>query len=160
MAPLTERSQTELSMNTHVVVSDIRQDVVNTHTIVSNVHQDVMDTHTIVSNVHQGVVNTHSVVSELHHDVATTRTTVTDTHTIVSDIHRAMVVNQGGTDSRTLPVSVDCILPTADSKLTVTQDRTRSATLVASGSRISYLYLACPANPRLHLQGPVSDATS
>jgi len=34
---LTVRFQTELSINTHVVVSDIRHDVVNTHTIVSDV---------------------------------------------------------------------------------------------------------------------------
>ena len=102
---LTERSQTELLMNTHVIVSDIRQDVVSTHAI--------------VSNVHQGVVNTHSVVSELRRDVATTSTTVTDTHTIVSDIHRAIVVNHGGTDDKTPSVSVDCIPFAPESMLTV-----------------------------------------
>ena len=109
---LTIRSQTELSVNTHVVVSDIRQDVVNTQAI--------------VSNVQDGVVNTHSLVSELHHNVATTHatvtgthTTVTDTHTIVSDIHRAMVVSQGGTDGKALSVSVSCIRSTAQLALIV-----------------------------------------
>ena len=97
MVPITKRSQTELSMNTHVVVSDIRRDVVTTHTMVSNVHQDV--------------TNTHSVVSELCHNVA-------DTHTIVSDIHRAIVVNQEGNDGKDLSVSVTCIRFIAESTLT------------------------------------------
>ena len=81
LPPLTVHPQTELSMNTHVVVTDIRQDVVNTRTI--------------LSDVHQGVVNTHSIA--------------TDTHTIVSDIHRAMVVTQEGADGKDRLVSVTCI---------------------------------------------------
>ena len=84
-------SQTELSMNTHVVVSDI--------------HQDVVNTHTIVSNVHQGVVNTHSIA--------------TNTHTIVSDIHRVIVESQEGTDSKHRPVGVTRIIFDAESTLTV-----------------------------------------
>ena len=40
--PLTVHSQTELSMNTHIVVTDIRQDVVNTRTIVSDIHRAIV----------------------------------------------------------------------------------------------------------------------
>lgn len=48
---LTSRVQTELSITTLVVVSDIRHDVVNTQTIVSDVRHDVTNTHTIVSDI-------------------------------------------------------------------------------------------------------------
>ena len=49
---LTVRSQTELAINTHVTVSDIRHDVATTHTIVSNVQNGVTSTHTMVSDIH------------------------------------------------------------------------------------------------------------
>ena len=39
---LTLSSQTELAINTNVVVSDIRHDVVNTHTIVSDIHRTIV----------------------------------------------------------------------------------------------------------------------
>jgi hypothetical protein len=93
--PLTIHSQTELSMNTHVVVSDIRQDVVNTHTI--------------VSNVHQGVINTHTIVSEFQHNVTNT----------LSDIHRAVVVKQEVTNGKNLLVSITRILFVIGMMLTV-----------------------------------------
>ena len=79
---LTVHSQTELLINTHVAVSDIRQDVASTHTI--------------VSNVHQSVTNTNTIVSELQHNVTNT----------LSDIHRAVVIKQGVTDGQNLSVSI------------------------------------------------------
>ena len=39
---LTVRSQTELAMNTHVTVSEIRHDVASTHAIVSDIHRTVV----------------------------------------------------------------------------------------------------------------------
>ena len=81
---LTVCSQTELAINTHVTVSDIRHNVV--------------DTHTIVSDVHRGVVNTRAIVSELHHNAA-------NTHAIVSDIHRAVGKIPEGTDGPNPSVS-------------------------------------------------------
>ena len=39
---LTDRFQTELAVNTNVVVSDVRRDVVTTRTIVSEIHQAVV----------------------------------------------------------------------------------------------------------------------
>ena len=53
---LTVPLQTELAINTHLAVSDIRRNVVNTHTIVSDVHHGVLDTHAIVSDIHRTVV--------------------------------------------------------------------------------------------------------
>ena len=39
---LTDRFQTELAVNTNVVVSDVRQDVLMIHTVVSEIHQAVV----------------------------------------------------------------------------------------------------------------------
>ena len=75
---LTGRSQTELAINTNVVVSDIRHDVTNTQTIVSSVRQGVF---------------------ELQHNVV-------NTYTIVSDIHRTMVAGRRGTDGENRSVGV------------------------------------------------------
>ena len=74
---LTVRIQTELAINTNVVVSGIRRDVVTTQAV--------------VSDVHQGVVDTHVTISQLQHSV-------TKTHTIVSDIHRTVVRGQEGSE--------------------------------------------------------------
>jgi len=123
---LNVRLQTELGINTHVVVSDIHEDVVNTHTIVSDVHRDVLNAHTIVSEVHHDVTNTHTVVSDIYNDVVNTHNAVSDVHqgvvnthaivsdlqhnvtntqTIVSDIRRTMVKSEEGTDGKNQPVS-------------------------------------------------------
>ena len=133
---LTVFSQTELSINTHVVVSDI--------------HHDVVNTQTIVSDVHQGVINTHSVVSELHQNVASTRT-------IVADIHRAVVESLGEADSKYRSVSFACIL-FKEPTLTVAQTQKRLATSTTDRSSISYLHPACLVNPHPRLHGPVSGA--
>jgi len=39
---LTVHSQTELVVNTHVTVSDIRHGVENTHTLVSDIHRNIL----------------------------------------------------------------------------------------------------------------------
>jgi len=93
---LTARIQTELSISTHVVVSDI--------------HHDVVNTHTIVSDVHRGVVNTSTVVSELQDNVM-------NTHAIVSDIRRNMLAGQEGAGGQHHSVSV--ALPNNNRMLTV-----------------------------------------
>ncbi|KAF9641915.1 hypothetical protein BDM02DRAFT_3194271 [Thelephora ganbajun] len=43
---------TELAINTHVIVSDIQHDVLNARTVVSDVHQGIVSTHAIVSDIH------------------------------------------------------------------------------------------------------------
>ena len=65
---LTLHPQTELAINTHVIVSD---------------------TQAAVSDVHHEVVNTHTTVSKLDH-------TVTSNHTMISEIHRTVVKGQDG----------------------------------------------------------------
>ena len=90
--------QAELAINTNIAVSDV--------------HRDIVNTQTIVSGIRRGVVNTHVIVSELQRSV-------TSTHTMVSDIRRTMARCQETTDGKDLPVSVACILLTAELKLTV-----------------------------------------
>jgi hypothetical protein len=110
---LTVRFQTELAINTHITVSDIRHNVVNTHTLVSDVHRDVLNTHAVVSNIQHEVTNTHSVVSDLHHGAVNTHAIISElhhnvanTHAIVSDIHRTVAKIQEGTDGQSPSVSV------------------------------------------------------
>jgi len=56
--PLSASFQTELTINTHVVVSNVSRDVKRTHAVVSNVHQGVFDTHAIVTDLHRNLVGT------------------------------------------------------------------------------------------------------
>ena len=49
---LTFHSQTELVINTHVMVTDIQYDVANTRTVVSELHHNVANTQAIVSGIH------------------------------------------------------------------------------------------------------------
>ena len=79
--------QTELAINTNVVVSDVHRGVMNTHTIVSDVRQSVINTQTLVSDVHRGVTNALTIVSEIHHTI---------------------VQNQEGSDGKNQSVSVTC----------------------------------------------------
>jgi hypothetical protein len=124
---LTVHSQTELAINTHVAVVDIRHDVATTQTIVSDVHRDVVNTHATVSDVQRDVVATHTVVSNIHNDVASThavvsdvRSDVTSTHTMVSDIHRAVTKSQEGAHGANFSVNITChILFIIEQTLTV-----------------------------------------
>ena len=74
---LTLHSQTELTINTHVIVSDTRAIVSNTNAVVSN---------------------THAIVSGLEHNF-------TSAQTMVSEIYRTMVKGQEGSGGNNLPVS-------------------------------------------------------
>ena len=107
---LTFRIQTELAINTHVVVSDIHCDVVDTQAVVSDIRRDVMSTQAVVSDVHQGVETTQVIISELQESV-------TKTHTIVSDIHRTVVRRQEGSEGTNLSVSVARTIFVAESTL-------------------------------------------
>jgi len=53
---LTPHFQTELTINTHVTVSEIHHDVVNTHTIVSELEHNVTSTHIMISDIHRTMV--------------------------------------------------------------------------------------------------------
>jgi methyl-accepting chemotaxis protein len=89
--------QTELAINTHIVVADVRRDVANTHNIVSdvqhnvaNTHDTVSVTHNIVSGTHNIVSGTHNIVSGTHSIISDTHSVVSSTHDVVSDIHRTI----------------------------------------------------------------------
>ena len=97
--PLTVHFQTELAINTNMVVSDVRHDVLTTRTVVSDVHHDITNIHTVVSDA-------QTIVADVRHDVANTHTVVSDTHVIVSDIYRTIVENQEGTGDKNQSVSV------------------------------------------------------
>jgi hypothetical protein len=90
-SPLNVLLQTELSIHTHLVVSDVRRDVVNTQAMVSDVRCDISKTNAIVSagatntntalaNMHnvilQGVANTEVIISKLQGDVSGAQGTV------------------------------------------------------------------------------------
>jgi methyl-accepting chemotaxis protein len=79
--------QTELAINTHVAVADVRHDVANTHNMVSDVHHSVASTHDTVSVTHDIVSGTRDIVSGTHNVVSDTRDIVSGTHNVVSDTH-------------------------------------------------------------------------
>ena len=109
---LTVHFQTQLAINTNVVISDVRRDVQNTQTIVSCVHHNATNIHTVVSNIHNDVANTQTVVSDVHQGVV-------NTQAIVSDIHRAVVKGRDEADNKHLSVSVTCTMSIAQSMLTI-----------------------------------------
>ena len=109
---LTVCPQTELAINSHVAVLDVRHDVATTQTIVSDVYRDVVNTHAAVSDVQRGVMTTHSVVSDVQNDV-------TSTHTMVSDIHRVVTKSQEGAHGDNCLVSITCTLLVTESMLMV-----------------------------------------
>ena len=58
----TTHSQTELAINTHVIVSDVHRGVVNTHTLVSDMHRSMLkslegtdDRLRLVSDLHTSI---------------------------------------------------------------------------------------------------------
>ena len=55
---LTDHSQTELAINTHVLVSDVRQGFVTTHTMVSDIHRNML-------KGQEGTNNQHGSVSDI-----------------------------------------------------------------------------------------------
>jgi hypothetical protein len=67
---LTVCSQTELSINTCVAISEVGRGVSNTHGIVSNTHDIVSDTHAVVSDAHAILSDTHAVVSDIRRTIA------------------------------------------------------------------------------------------
>jgi hypothetical protein len=79
--------QTEIAINTHAAVSDVRQDISNTRNIASDVLVGVANTHAIVSGVRYDIANTHNIASDVQQSVASTRNMVSGTHNIVFDTH-------------------------------------------------------------------------
>ena len=86
-------------VNTHMVVSDIRHDVSNTRVITSDVRDCVMNVQTVVSDVDQGVVDAHAIVSELQHNVI-------NTHIDITNIGPTRVKSQKANDDKNRLVSI------------------------------------------------------
>ena len=82
---LTVHSQTELVVNTHNTVSDVRRDFTKSQTVVSAIRNGVTNTKTAVSDVHQGVVTTQAIVSALQNNIADLRRTVVGDREEVDD---------------------------------------------------------------------------
>jgi tetratricopeptide (TPR) repeat protein len=120
--------QTELAINTNVVVSD-------THVAVSNTHVVVSDTHVAVSSTHVVVSDTHAVVS--------------DAHAMISDLHRNALTRQEGSDGQDR--SVSGFLSINSGMFTIPQTQHRSAisnTMRSTVSRISRIPPGeCPPPP-------------
>src|SRR5882757_5929665 len=83
---LSARFQTELAINTNLVVTNVHKDVVDIHTAVTDVRHDVRDTHAVVSNTHAAVSNIDRGVSELQTNFANTQTAVTDIRRDLRDL--------------------------------------------------------------------------
>jgi hypothetical protein len=71
---LTVRSQTELALNTHTIVSGIDRNVASTQTMVSRIDNNIVDTHTMVSDIHHIVVKSQEAVDGKNTSVNTTCT--------------------------------------------------------------------------------------
>ena len=54
-------SQTELAINTHVIVSDVRHGVVNTHTMVSELHRNMVKSQEGTDDQHRSVSDVHNL---------------------------------------------------------------------------------------------------
>ncbi|KAF9791182.1 hypothetical protein BJ322DRAFT_432487 [Thelephora terrestris] len=80
---------TELAIDTNVVVSGTHKIVSGTHNIVSDTYNVASETQNIVSNTHNVVSNTHDVVS--------------NTHNVVSDIRRIVAKQQEASDGQDRP---------------------------------------------------------
>ena len=63
---LTPRSQTELTINTHMAVSEIHDGVVNTHAIVSGLEHKVSDIHRTIMGDQEGSGVASPSVSDTH----------------------------------------------------------------------------------------------
>ena len=139
----TKHLQMELVMNTHVAVSEVRQEVVNARTavtddlvninaVVTDVRSDVKDTHTIVSTIHNNLVNTNTVVSNVHHRVV-------NTHAMVADIYRNVVKGHEGAIQS---VSATCTPSISEKPLTLilAQVQAKSAASTSSVFATSHFY--------------------
>jgi hypothetical protein len=84
--------QTELAIDTHMMVTDTKAVVVNTRKIVK-------DTQVVVANTQTMIADAQVVVSN-------TQATVADTHVLVADIHRKVLTGQGGTSNENHSVCV------------------------------------------------------
>ena len=86
--------QTELAIDTNIVVGD-------THVVVTDTRRVIADTHTVVADTHTVVADTHTVVAD-------TYTAVGDTQTMVADIHRSVLSGGGDTSGKNHSVRATC----------------------------------------------------
>ena len=68
-APLTVHLQTELALQTHVAVSDVRQEVARNHGLVSFIRQGVSSIHELVSDMHRTLVKVQEETDTGNHTV-------------------------------------------------------------------------------------------
>jgi hypothetical protein len=92
-ANLTAPFQTELAIDTNLVVTD-------THVVVADTQVTVADTRVAVTDAQKAIAGTHTVVA--------------DTHTMVADIHRSVLTGREGTSSKNNSVSTTCHPSTHD----------------------------------------------
>ena len=63
---LTVCFQTEITISTNVLASDILHNVTNTHTSVSRLHRDVLINQTMISGLRDDFTNTRAIASSTH----------------------------------------------------------------------------------------------
>jgi hypothetical protein len=90
--------QTELAIDTNLVVTDTRVVVADTQVVVTDTQVAVADTRAAVVDAHKAIAGTHTVVA--------------DTHTMIADIHRSVLTGREGTSNKNNSVSVSQHPPT------------------------------------------------
>ena len=106
--------QTELAIDTNIVVANTHTVVANTNAVVANTHTVVEDTHAVVADTHTAVADTRVIVADTHTVVGDTHTAVADTRTMVSDIHRIVLTGQEVSSGKNRSVGAACHLLTVD----------------------------------------------
>jgi hypothetical protein len=100
-ANLTAPFQTELAIDTNLVVTDTHVVVADTQVVVADTRVAVADARRAVADTQKAVAGTQTVVTDTH-------TVVTDTNTMVADIHRSVLTGREGTSSNNRLVGVIC----------------------------------------------------
>jgi ATP-dependent protease HslVU (ClpYQ) peptidase subunit len=92
-ANLTAPFQTELAIDTNLVVTDTQVVVADTQVAVTDTRMAVADTRMAVTDAQKAIAGTHTVVA--------------DTHTMVADIHRSVLTGREGTTDENHPVGTN-----------------------------------------------------
>ena len=84
MAIADRYSQAEVAIDTNANTSAIRHGVANTHIVVSDVRDNIMCTQAVVSGIQHDVANTHTLVSDIHRNMVQNQGGADNQHHLVS----------------------------------------------------------------------------
>ena len=111
---LTSSPQTQLAIDTHMVVADSKTMVADTQTKVTDTQTKVTDTQAKVADTQSKVADTQTKVTDTQTKVTDTQTKVTDTHTMVADIHQQVLAGRQDTSGQNRSVRLTYYPSTPD----------------------------------------------